>query len=88
MKLSFVRTSFNEIDVYIYRDHNYAMSGSTLFNKLSTAVITTYSSEPVLTTAPDNASFCPMRFATVPVPPATGNYTLQSRDGTLSWAAV
>jgi hypothetical protein len=85
MKLSFVRTSFQEMDVYIYRDHNYAMSGSVLFNKISTTIITTYTNEPVLTTAPDYASFCPMRFATVPTPPATGTYTLQSNNGVLSW---
>jgi hypothetical protein len=85
MKLNFVRTSFNELDVYLYRDHNYAMSGSILFNKLSTAVIITYNTEPVLTTAPENSSSCPVRCVTVPTPPATGTYTLKSNNGTLSW---
>jgi hypothetical protein len=26
-----------------------------------------------------------MRYATVAVPPPTGNFTLQARDGTISW---
>jgi hypothetical protein len=85
MKLSFVRTSFQEMDVYIYRDNNYAMNGSVLFNRISTAIITTYTNEPVLTVAPENSTLCPLRFATVPSPPTTGTFTLQSRDGVLSW---
>jgi hypothetical protein len=85
IQLSFVRTLVNELDVYMYRDRNDTMSGSILFNKYTNATITTYTAEPVLTTAPENSYFCPLRFANVPAPPATGNYTLQSRDGVLSW---
>jgi hypothetical protein len=85
LQLCFVRTSLNELDVYMYRDRGDIMSGSIVFNKLPTNIITTYTNEPVLTTAPENSSFCPLRFAIVPSPPATGNYTLQSRDGVLSW---
>jgi hypothetical protein len=88
MKISFVRTSFNYKDVYLHRDRNYDMSGSVLFNKLSTAVVTTYNTEPAMTTAPENAVFCPVRFATVPSPPLTDNYTLQSRDGIFSWVLM
>jgi hypothetical protein len=87
MKLSFVRTSFNELDVYLYRDHSYAMSGSILFNKLSTAVITTYNTEPVLKTSPENSSFCPVRYVTVSTPPTTGTYALKSNNGALTWVS-
>jgi hypothetical protein len=73
LQLSFVRTSLNELDVYMYRDYGDIMNGTILFNKLPAVVITTYSS---------------VRFAMVPSPPTAGNYTLQSRDGTLSWTAT
>jgi hypothetical protein len=85
-QLSFVRISFTVMDVYLYRETTYLVLGSILINKISTDIITTYTSESVLSTAPENSKYCPVKYTTIPVPPATGNYTLQSRDGVLSWA--
>jgi hypothetical protein len=85
LKLSFVKTSINVMDVYLYRDRGDFMNGSILFNISSNATITTYTNEPVLIEAPENSSFCPVRFMPVPTPPATGTLTLQSVNGALKW---
>jgi hypothetical protein len=88
LQLSFVRTSVNEMDVYMYRDRGDTMSGSIQFNKYTNATITTYTAEPVLTTAPDYSYFCPTRFMDVPTPPSSGAYTLISDTGKLLWQAI
>jgi hypothetical protein len=55
-----------------------------LFNKFSSDLITTYTTETVLTTDP-GVTFLPQKLGNVPMPPATGQYTLQSNNGVLSW---
>jgi hypothetical protein len=84
-QLIFVRISNTVMDVYLYREYAYFINGTILFNKLPTDIITTYTTEPVLTTAPDYAFPSPLRFMDIPIPPSTGNYTLTSNNGNLSW---
>jgi hypothetical protein len=85
MQLSLVKTSVYAMDIYLYREVNYYMHGSILFNKLETDEITTYTSEPSVTTIPENAKFWPVLFANVPTPPTSGTFNLQSVNGTLRW---
>jgi hypothetical protein len=83
-KLKFIRVSSKITDVYFYRETGQYYRGSMLFNKFSSDLITTYTTETVLTTDP-GVTFLPQKLGNVPMPPATGQYTLQSNNGTLSW---
>jgi hypothetical protein len=83
-KLGFIRVTAQVTDVYFYQELNQYFRGSILFNKYSSDLITTYLNEPILTEDP-GVTFLSTRFATVPSPPASGQYALQSRDGVLSW---
>jgi hypothetical protein len=56
-QLGFIRISTKITDVYFYRETNQWFRGSILFNKYSSDVITTYTTEPVLSTAPDGLTF-------------------------------
>jgi hypothetical protein len=84
-QLGFIRISTKMTDVYFYRETNQWFRGSILFNKYSSDVITTYTTEPVLSTAPDGLTFLPQKLGNIPSPPATGKFTLTSSDGVLSW---
>jgi hypothetical protein len=75
-KLGFIRVSAKITDIYFYRETGQWFRGSILFNKFSSDVITTYTTKPVLLTAPDGLTFLPQKLGNIPVPPATGNIAL------------
>jgi hypothetical protein len=87
-QLIFVRISNTVMDVYLYREYSYFINGSISFNKLPTDVITTYTTEPVLTIAPDYAFPSPLRLMDIPPPPTTGAYTLIGDTGKLMWIST
>jgi hypothetical protein len=86
-KLGFIGVSIKITNVYFYREIGRRYRGTMLFNKFSSDLITTYQTESVLT-EDLGVTFLPQKLGNIPVPPATGNYTLQSRGGTLSWVAA
>jgi hypothetical protein len=59
-KLGFTRVSAQVTDVYFYQELNQYFRGSILFNKYSSDLITTYTTEPVLTEDP-GVTFLPTK---------------------------
>jgi hypothetical protein len=83
-KLGFIRVTSQVTDICFYQEINQYFRESILFNKYSSDLIITCSSVALLTEDP-GVTFLPTRIGYVPTPPATGQYTLQSNNGVLSW---
>jgi hypothetical protein len=83
-KLGFIRVSTQITDVYLYQEIAQYFRGSILFNKYSSDLITTYTTEPLLESDP-GVTYLSTRTGFIPILPATGTFTLQSVDGNLSW---
>jgi hypothetical protein len=83
-KLGFVRVTAQITDVYLYQELAQYFRGSILFNKYSSDLITTYTTEPLLESDP-GVTYLTTRIGFIPSPPATGTFTLQSVNGSLSW---
>jgi hypothetical protein len=83
-KLGFIRVTTQIIDVYLYQEFAQYFRGLILFNKYSSDLITTYTTEPLLESDP-GVTYLSTRTGFIPTPPATGTFTLQSVNGNLLW---